>query len=203
MPRPVDDLPEPNSPASDPQPLADVLVAQSDREGQRPYARFTRRAAAGAIDAAAFVAVWLVLEWAYRTVPWDAWSWWVWQPHRYLIPTVISGGSALTVTVVPSLLLKSAATPTTFGKWLLGIQATDRNGRPLGWSRAVGRIAARLAVVLGVVVLTDQALNTLPMLQLVALAMTTLSLIGHLLPLFTPQRQALHDLVAGTLVVKS
>ena len=66
-----------------------------------------------------------------------------------------------------------AATP---GKRLLGLEVRDRHGLPLGFARASGRFLAR------------------------TLTLATL-LLGWLLILVLPRRQALHDLVAGTVVV--
>jgi uncharacterized RDD family membrane protein YckC len=67
------------------------------------------------------------------------------------------------------------ATP---GKRLLGIKVTDLAGQRIGWLRALLRHLAQL---------------------LSALCL----LLGYLMAAFTRRRQALHDLIAGTLVVRA
>jgi uncharacterized RDD family membrane protein YckC len=67
------------------------------------------------------------------------------------------------------------ATP---GKWLFGLRVADLKGRwPIGMSRAI--------------------------LRLVAYMVSSLTLgVGHLLILFRSDRQALHDLLAGTRIIR-
>lgn len=72
-------------------------------------------------------------------------------------------------------LLESSALQATLGKRALGIKVVDRHGERIGFGRAAARFAAKL------------------------LSVFTL-LLGYLLAAVTPRRQALHDLLAGTLV---
>ncbi len=65
----------------------------------------------------------------------------------------------------------------TLGKMAVGIQVTDLDGRRVSGSRAVGRFFAK--------VLSNLTCG-----------------IGYLMAAFTEQKQALHDLVAGTLVIR-
>ncbi len=66
----------------------------------------------------------------------------------------------------------------TLGKKAMGIYVTDLDGRPIGFMRSTGRFFGKIisAVIL---------------------------LIGYLMQPFTQKKQALHDIMAGTLVVKS
>lgn len=74
-------------------------------------------------------------------------------------------------------LLESSPRQATVGKMALGLRVTDVAGRRLSFLRATGRFAAKM------------------------LSSLTL-LIGYLVMLFTERRQTLHDLVAGTVVVR-
>jgi uncharacterized RDD family membrane protein YckC len=73
--------------------------------------------------------------------------------------------------------LESSAWQATVGKRLIGLLVTDTAGRRLSFGRSTARYFAKL-------------LSALPI------------LIGYLLAAFTPRKQALHDLIAGTLVVR-
>ena len=74
-------------------------------------------------------------------------------------------------------LMLSSSWQTTLGKRALGMTFTDLEGRRLSFGRATGRHFAKW-------------LSTL-----------TLS-IGFIMAAFTPKKQALHDLVAGTVVLE-
>jgi len=73
-------------------------------------------------------------------------------------------------------LLERSASGATLGKRLLGIRVVDKNGERITFLRSVGRFFAR-------------ALSSLP------------GNLGYLLAAFTGRKQALHDFVAGTLVI--
>jgi uncharacterized RDD family membrane protein YckC len=76
-----------------------------------------------------------------------------------------------------SAFLESSARQATLGKLAMGLRVTDLEGRRLGFGRASGRYFAHL--------------------------ISSLTLfVGYLVQPFTERRQALHDLVAGTLVVR-
>ena len=75
-----------------------------------------------------------------------------------------------------SALMESSAKQATLGKMALGIRVTDLNGNRIGFGRATGRFFAEFLSVL------------------------TLG-IGFLMAAFTERKQALHDMVAGTLVL--
>jgi uncharacterized RDD family membrane protein YckC len=76
-----------------------------------------------------------------------------------------------------SALLESSSWQGTVGKKLLGIRVTDTDGNRIGFGRATGRHFAKLLS------------------QLICL-------IGFIMAAFTERRQALHDLIAGTLVLE-
>lgn len=73
-------------------------------------------------------------------------------------------------------LMESSSKQATLGKMALGIRVTDLNGARIGFGRATGRYFAKIlsGLILG---------------------------IGFLMAAFTEKKQALHDILAGTLVV--
>ncbi len=73
--------------------------------------------------------------------------------------------------------MESSSSQATVGKMALGIQVTDLNGRRISFWRALGR---NLAEILSALIL----------------------LIGYIMVAFTAKKQGLHDMIAGTLVVK-
>jgi uncharacterized RDD family membrane protein YckC len=72
--------------------------------------------------------------------------------------------------------LESSSWQATIGKRLIGIKVTNRQGERIGFARAAARFVAKLLSVLTLFV-------------------------GYLLIVFTTRRQALHDVIAGTLVI--
>lgn len=72
--------------------------------------------------------------------------------------------------------MESSKTQATLGKMAFGIIVTDMNGAPLNFSKALVRNLCRL-------------LSNFTM------------LIGYIIAAFTAKKQALHDIIAGTLVV--
>lgn len=75
-------------------------------------------------------------------------------------------------------LMESSAKQATLGKMLLGIKVTDINGQRISFGRATGRHFGKI------------------------LSAITLS-IGYIMAAFTAKKQALHDMVAGSLVVNN
>jgi len=73
--------------------------------------------------------------------------------------------------------LESSALQATLGKRLLGLKVTDLNGKKISFARATGRYIAKLVSIM------------------------TLGF-GFMLAGMSPKRQALHDMIAGCLVVK-
>ena len=74
-------------------------------------------------------------------------------------------------------LMESSAKQATLGKMALGIIVTDMEGRRIGFGKATGRHFAKIlsALILG---------------------------IGFLMVAFTQRKQGLHDILAGTLVIR-
>jgi len=74
-------------------------------------------------------------------------------------------------------LMESSAKQATLGKMALGIRVTDLDGNRIGFGKATGRHFAKYlsALILG---------------------------IGYLMAAFTERKQALHDMLAGTLVLR-
>ena len=76
-----------------------------------------------------------------------------------------------------SALLESSVHQATLGKMAIGVRVTDLNGGRISFARATGR---HFAKILSAIIL----------------------LIGFIMVAFTEKRQGLHDMIAGTLVVK-
>jgi uncharacterized RDD family membrane protein YckC len=104
------------------------------------------------------------------------------------IVTAIAGAASDDAVVLAQILLvvaayayyagmESSAYQATVGKIALGIQVTDLNGNRISFLRALGR---NLAEILSALIL----------------------LIGYIMVAFTEKKQGLHDMIAGTLVVK-
>jgi uncharacterized RDD family membrane protein YckC len=74
-------------------------------------------------------------------------------------------------------LMESSSKQATLGKLAVGIKVTDANGNRLSFWRATGRFFAKI--------LSGLALG-----------------IGYLMIAFTKNKQGLHDMIAGTIVVK-
>ena len=74
-------------------------------------------------------------------------------------------------------LLESSIWQATLGKKALGLEVTDMNGQRVSFGRATGRFAGRY------------------------LSMLTFG-IGYVMAGFTAKKQALHDIIAGTLVIR-
>jgi uncharacterized RDD family membrane protein YckC len=94
-------------------------------------------------------------------------------------PAAASSASTLStvITWLYYALMESSAKQATVGKMALGIVVTDLEGRRIGFGRATGRHFAKIlsALIIG---------------------------IGFLMVAFTQRKQGLHDMLAGTLVVK-
>jgi len=74
--------------------------------------------------------------------------------------------------------MESSSWQATLGKRMLGIRVTDLGGRRISFARATGRYFAKLVSSLAFC-------------------------IGFMMAAFTEKKQALHDIIAGTLVVKT
>jgi uncharacterized RDD family membrane protein YckC len=84
---------------------------------------------------------------------------------------------ALVVTWLYFALLESSARGATVGKMVLGLRVVDDSGQRISFLRATGRFFAKF--ISGLILL-----------------------IGYIMAAFTDRKRALHDIMAGTLVVK-
>jgi uncharacterized RDD family membrane protein YckC len=75
-------------------------------------------------------------------------------------------------------LMESSARGATLGKMALGLRVVDLNGNRIGFGRATGRYFGK--IVSGMIFM-----------------------IGYIMAAFTQQKQALHDIMAGCLVVRN
>ncbi|MEO8432433.1 MAG: RDD family protein [Acidobacteriota bacterium] len=76
-----------------------------------------------------------------------------------------------------SALLESSSSQATLGKMALGMKVTDMSGRRIDFGRATGRTFAKI-------------LSAIPL------------FVGYMMAGFTQRRQALHDMIAGTVVLR-
>ena len=84
---------------------------------------------------------------------------------------------ALVVTWLYFALMESSARGATIGKMILGLRVVDDRGQRISFLRATGRFFAKF--ISGIILL-----------------------IGYIMAAFTDRKRALHDIMAGTLVVK-
>ena len=73
--------------------------------------------------------------------------------------------------------MESSKRQATLGKIAIGLKVTDLNGKKLTFSRATGRFFSKFLSVLTL-------------------------MIGYVIAAFTEKRQALHDMIAGTFVIR-
>jgi uncharacterized RDD family membrane protein YckC len=93
-----------------------------------------------------------------------------------LLVNMLSNVISLVVDWLYSSLLESSPWQATVGKKLVGIRVTDMNGNRIGFGQATGRHFGKI-------------LSSL------------ICLIGFIMAAFTEKQQALHDMLAGTLVL--
>ena len=92
----------------------------------------------------------------------------------------------------------------TVGKLAMGIRVAQEDGRPLGFGGALRRLLAHFiypAAVLGLVTAAVYAGLDLTGIAAAAGLGLLLTFAGYALAFFTPQHRALHDYLAGTVVV--
>ncbi|MBM7841657.1 RDD family protein [Herpetosiphon giganteus] len=95
----------------------------------------------------------------------------------------------------------------TIGKKVLNIRVIRRNNQAMDFVAAAKRLAITFAssavsLLLGIVTFGD-SLTTFGIFSLINLAFSIAVLLDYLWPLWDPQKQALHDKVADTLVVRA
>ncbi len=94
------------------------------------------------------------------------------------VASQVVGGFACIVLWMYFALLESSRYEATFGKQVMGLKVTNMNGHTISFARASGRFWGKW-------------LSILPI------------YIGFVMAGFTPKKQALHDIIAGTLVIKT
>jgi len=94
-----------------------------------------------------------------------------------LLATGIGGLIGVLVSWLYSALMESSASQATLGKQAMGLVVTDVSGQPLSFAKASGRHFGKYLSAL-------------------------ILMIGFIMAAFTEKKQALHDMLAGTLVVK-
>ena len=140
-----------------------------------------------------------------------------------IISAVFSGGQAASALGVGSIaniiftwlyfaFLESGERQGTLGKMALGLIVTDQNNQRLSFLRATGRYFARLVplltvllgylVVLPVFSIPGDTRGNLALLAGVSFLITAVVLLSYIMAGFTAKKQALHDLIAKTLVYK-
>ena len=155
-------------PAANPYAVSEAAASQAEHPANNPipYSGFWRRAVAFVLDYLLAVFVTNLLSRA------------VWPrgaPNR--TAAWILFGASMVVLCLYLAVLESSDFQATFGKRILRLKVADLRGEPLGFGRALGRMAARVASIL------------------------TLG-VGFGMAAFTDRRQALHDKIAGTVVVR-
>ena len=127
-----------------------------------------------------------------------------------------SGGMSVAMTVVVYVisfgvtwlyyaLLESSSWQGTLGKKLLNIRLTDLDGDRISFGRATGRYLGKMlsGVLFFVVVIFASAIDDNPLLLIFGMLLAFLvSLMAYAMAAFTEKKQALHDIVAGTLVLQ-
>jgi uncharacterized RDD family membrane protein YckC len=93
---------------------------------------------------------------------------------RFIVSTAFS----MVVNWIYEASLESSSYQATLGKMALGLKVTDLEGRRISFARATGRHFAK--ILSGMILL-----------------------IGYIIAGFSTRKQALHDMIAGTLVVRS
>jgi uncharacterized RDD family membrane protein YckC len=147
----------------------------------RPYGGFWRRFWAYALDGIILNVVGLPLgillgvPWASLNMDSDRFAaeWFA----AYLGGLMMFAFLGLLLSWLYAALLHSSARQATLGQMALGLKVTDLHGRRLSFARATGRFFAT--------------------------TITNLTfLIGYVIAAFTARKQTLHDMIAGTLVVR-
>jgi uncharacterized RDD family membrane protein YckC len=163
-----------------PDPSSNVGATSSVRYAIAPvvYAGFWLRAVAFAIDnlLVGIVAGWVILKpmMDRAGIPFDNPLVFFTDTSRQMLALKLA---VLAAGWLYWSLMESSAWQATFGKKILGLQVTDLEGRRVSFGRASGRYFGKLISQL-------------------------LLLFGFFMAGFTEKKQALHDMIAGCLVVK-
>jgi uncharacterized RDD family membrane protein YckC len=96
----------------------------------------------------------------------------------HMVSFIISGTIGLLGSWIYEAAMESSSKQATLGKMALGLKVTDLEGRRISFARATGRHFSK--IISGCILL-----------------------IGYIMAGFTQRKQALHDMIAGTLVERT
>lgn len=99
-------------------------------------------------------------------------------------------------------LQESSAAQATLGKRAIGLRVTGLEGRQISFGRATGRFFAKMLFPFFVGMVLAILLMSIIEPGLAVIASILCPLLGFLMQPFTARKQALHDIMAGTLVLK-
>jgi len=99
-------------------------------------------------------------------------------PPVVVIAAIVLYGLGIVASIAYYAVMESSQYQATLGKMALGLKVVDMQGRRISLGRALGRLFGKI-------------LSTIP------------CDIGFIMAGFTEKKQALHDMIAGTLVVRS
>lgn len=102
------------------------------------------------------------------------------QPNPFAMASAMSGAMLVSMALgwLYSAAMESSSLQATVGKLAVGVVVTDLNGERISFGRATGRYFAKFLSAM-------------------------IFMIGYIMAAFTDRKQALHDMIAGTLVYKT
>lgn len=118
--------------------------------------------------------------------------------------TVAVYAISLVATWLYYVLLETSGWQGTVGKKVLSLRVTDGEGARIGFGRASGRFFAKM---IGIVPMIFAAaslllLESIPLFVILLILTVILSFGAYVMAAFTERKQALHDMMAGTLVLQ-
>jgi uncharacterized RDD family membrane protein YckC len=159
-------------------PGATLLPPPAPASRYAEYAGFWRRVLASILDTLLLIAAGVLVKGVMRTAAGISITpLWDSSSEATAVFTGVENLVALVVNWVYFAILESSSRQATLGKMALGLIVTDLTGKRIGFGRATGRYFAKI------------------------LSILTLC-IGFAMAGFTRRKQALHDMVANTLVLK-
>lgn len=173
---PADDFPDPNPYAA---PTADLVFEEPDVDRRfLGYAGFWLRSVAFLIDYIVTYVLGTIIRVVVASAFFLAGPVGPGSNTGLVMIYAFSLGVSLAIGIAYFAVMESSTTQATLGKMALGLKVTDHYGRRVTFGRATGRYMAKY--------------------------LSTMSLgVGYVMAAFTARKQALHDLVAGTLVVRT
>lgn len=120
------------------------------------------------------------------------------------VMTVIAYVISMAGTWLYSALLERSGWQGTVGKKVLGLRVTDAEGARIGFGRASGRFFAKMIGIVPMIFAFAAlyVLESIPLFAILIIITLIVSLGAFAMAAFTERNQALHDLMAGTLVLQ-